>query len=257
MKLALAKCRDAGVAAVAVRNSGHFGAAGAYAAMAARAGLLGLATTSTRTPSVVPTFGVAAMLGTNPIALAAPAARHPAFLLDMATSTAPLGKLTMAERRGRSIPAGWALDPRGAPVTNPRLAAGHRRLTPLGGSPEMGSHKGYGLGAMVEILSAVLPGLWSGRRSPADATGVGHFFLAVDPRRFRDEGAFETDLDALIDSLHACERLDARTPVRVAGDPEYAACAERRAAGIPLTRSVVEDLRRICHGSGAPFLLDA
>ena len=256
MKLAIAKCRDAGLAAVTVRNSGHYGAAGAYAAMAAQAGFIGVATTNTQTPAVVPTFGAEAKLGTNPIAFAAPATRNPPFVLDMATSTASLGALTMAWRKGRSIPVGWALAPNGAPVTNGRRAATLRRLTPLGSRREMGSHKGYGLAVAVEILSSVLPGRRSRDNTPAGAS-VGHFFLAIDPRRFRDEGGFEADLDGMIDSLHACPPLHPSQPVLVAGDPERAAYAERRRCGIPLSRSVVEDIRTVARASGVPFVLDA
>ena len=258
MKLAMAKCRSSGTAAVGVRNSGHYGAAGAYAAMAARSGLIGMATTSTRVPALVPTFGAAAMLGTNPIAIAAPAARNQPFVLDMATSTVPLGALAMASRTGRSIPAGWAVDPRGRPVTNPRRAIRYRRLTPLGGGRETGGHKGYGLAVAVEILSSLLPGRRDGcgaAEAPAEE-GVGHFFLAIDPSHFRDAGQFEVDLDATIDSLRATPPLGAQ-PVAVAGDPEHAAFAERRRAGIPLTRSVVEDLRSICRAAGVPYILDA
>jgi LDH2 family malate/lactate/ureidoglycolate dehydrogenase len=248
MNLAIAKCRATGVGAVAVRNSGHFGAAGAYAAMAAEAGFLGVATTTTEDPAVVPTFGADAKLGTNPIAMAAPATRNPAFMLDMATSTASLGKLTTAWRKGRAVPAGWALDPTGEAVTNGRLAAQYRRLTPLGSSPEMGSHKGYGLATAVAILASVLSG-------PGPASRVGHFFLVLDPARFRDHGSFGDDLDVLLDSLRACTPAHAERRVLVAGDPEHAAHAQRRRTGIPLTRSLLEDLRTVARASGVPFTL--
>lgn len=253
MRMTIEKCRQAGVGVVAVRNSGHFGAAGAYASMAAAAGLIGIATTNTELPAVVPTFGAEAMLGTNPIAFAAPAGRNRPFLLDMATSTVPLGKLMTAWRSGRSIPAGWALDPGGRAVTNGLTAAGHRRLTPLGSSPEMGSHKGYGLAAAVEILSSLLSG--SGR-TPNRAARVGHFFLAIDPRRFGGGGEFEQALDELIDALRACRPVDPGRSVLVAGDPEYAAYAERCRSGIPLSRSVVEDIRAVARASRVAFVLD-
>jgi LDH2 family malate/lactate/ureidoglycolate dehydrogenase len=256
MKLAIAKGREAGLGAVSVRRSGHYGAAGCYAAMAAREGLLGFATTNTRAPAVVPTFGAEARLGTNPIALAAPASRNRPFLLDMATSTASVGRLGVAWRRGRRLPAGWAVDPRGRPETSPRRAIRERRLTPLGSSPELGSHKGYGLAVAMEILSSALGGARA-TSAPADAEGgVGHFFLVLDPRRFREPGEFEGDLDRLLDALRACPPLDPREPVRVAGDPEYATRAERESAGIPLSRAVLEDLRAVARASGAPFLLE-
>ena len=110
---AIQRCEARGVGVVAVRNSGHYGAAGAYAAMAAERGLIGLATTSTPTPAVVPTFGRRPMLGTNPVAVAAPAARNRSFLLDMATSTVSLGKLAERWQGGKRIPRSWALDDRG------------------------------------------------------------------------------------------------------------------------------------------------
>ena len=252
MKMAIAKCRATGIGAVAVRNSGHYGAAGAYALMAARDGLIGLSTTSTLEPAIVPTFGLDAMLGTNPIAFGAPASGTRPFLLDMATSTVSLGKVATAGHRGRSIPRGWALDASGNPVTSPRAAIRQRRLAPLGSDPDTSSYKGYGLAAMVEVLSAVLPGTKEAHR-PA----VGHFFLALDPRRFRDEGAFEADLDRLMEQLRGTRPADPKHPVLVPGDPEFVSHAERSRSGIPLTRSVLEDLRAVCRVSGVPYTLEA
>ncbi|TFG85652.1 MAG: hypothetical protein E4H18_05195, partial [Hyphomicrobiales bacterium] len=133
MDAAIDKAREAGIALVTVRNSGHFGAAGVYARMAADAGMIGMVTTSTPTVSVVPTFGLDPALGTNPIAIAAPAARNAPFLLDMATSTVSLGKLLEYWRRGRFVPEGWARNRQGGPVFNGRAAYALRRLTPLGG----------------------------------------------------------------------------------------------------------------------------
>ena len=247
MNLAVAKCRDAGIGAVAIRNSGHFGAAGVYVSLAAAAGFIGIATTNTEDPAVVPTFGAEAMLGTNAFAFAAPGASGRPFLLDIATSTASLGQVATAWRKGRSIPTGWAVDSKGRPVRNARVAMEQRRLTPLGSTREMGSHKGYGLGAMVQILSSILPG----------SQGVGHFFLAIDPRVFREDGEFEPELDTMMDSLRASARVDPSQPVLVAGDPERAIAAERRRSGIPLPRGVVEDIRGVARASRAPFILDA
>lgn len=255
MRRAIDKCTTHGVGVVAVRNSGHFGAAGAYVSLAAQRGLIGIATTGTRVPSVVPTSGTAARLGTNPIAFAAPAGQEPPFLLDMATSTAPLGRLGIAAQRGRAIPRGWALDARGRSETSARRAIAARRLTPLGGTGAQGSHKGYGLAAMVEILSAVLPGTRT--TGASDVPRVGHFFLALDPARFRGDGGFASDLDALLASLRATPPIDPGTPVRVAGDPERTAAAERARTGIPLPRAVVEDIRHVTRACGAPFLLAA
>ncbi len=245
-----------GVGVVAVRNSGHFGAAGAYAVMAAERGLIGLTTCSTLTPAVVPTFGRQARLGTNPLALAAPGARHAPFLLDMATSTVSLGKLLARWRSGRRLPRGWAMDADGSPVTNGYAASRARRLTPLGGTADGSSHKGYGLGVAVEILSAVLPGLTAEATSGGRRARVGHFCLAIDPARFGEPMGFPLRMDSLIDALRDTPPVATSQPVLVAGDPERATLAERTASGIPLTKAVFEDLRGVARTSRVPFVLD-
>ena len=126
-----------------------------------------------------------------------------------------------------------------------RRAYRERLLTPLGGSPELGSHKGYGLAVMAETLSSVLTGMPAWSEEPSRQRPVGHFFLAIDPRRFRGDDDFGADLDAMLDSLRATDPIDPAEPVLVAGDPEYAAEAERQRSGVPLTRRVVEDLRAV------------
>jgi LDH2 family malate/lactate/ureidoglycolate dehydrogenase len=256
MRLAIAKCRSSGIGAVAVRNSGHFGAAGAYTSMAAQEGFIGMATTSTHAPALVPTFGAEALLGTNPIAFAAPAVRNQIFSLDMATSTVPIGRLTDEWRKGNAIPVGWAMNRKCRPIRNGRAATKHRMVTPLGMDQKTGGHKGYGLAAMVEILSAILPGVTRSRKRGGGDGRAGHFFLALDPRQFSDEGEFEEDLDDMVDMLHACRRADPNRPVLVAGDPEHAKAEERERSGIPLSKSVFEDIRSVARASGVAFLLE-
>jgi LDH2 family malate/lactate/ureidoglycolate dehydrogenase len=260
MRLAIEKSRAAGVGAVAVRNSNHFGAAGVYALMAAEAGLIGVATSGVWNVAIVPTFGVDPMFGTNPIAFAAPAGRNPPFVLDMATSTAAIGKVKLAKMRGERIPEGWAVDADGAPVTDPDVALAQRRLTPLGGERVMGGHKGYGLAAMVEILSTVLSGaayapLRARRYPDAERYNVGHFLMALDPGAFRGEGDFRADLDDMIDALRSSRPRDPAEPVLVAGDPERACEEERRRHGIPLPAPRVALLRRLAAEAGCEFVL--
>jgi LDH2 family malate/lactate/ureidoglycolate dehydrogenase len=256
MALAIEMAAAHGIGSVAVCNSGHFGAAGAYASMAAATGLIGLVTTSTPTPTVVPTHGRQAMLGTNPIAFAAPARRHPMFLLDMATSTASFGKVLEQWRKGRAIPDRWMLDQHAAPLTTGHAALSNQRLTPLGGDLDGASYKGYGLAMMVEILSAALAGLAFADPRLGRRPRVGHFLLALDPSRFSAAAAFTDHVDALIDAMHGTDPVEAGRPVLVPGDPERAMLAERAANGIPLTANVVDDLREVARVSGVPFLLD-
>ncbi len=255
--LAAEKAQAFGLGAVAVRNSNHFGAAGFYAARMAEKGLLGIVTSSVHLPAIVPTFGTVPMLGTNPIALAAPTARNRPFVLDMATSTAAIGKLRLAKRAGRQLPAGWALDTQGRPETDPDAALAVKRLTPLGGSRELGGHKGYGLATLVEILSTTLSGAAFAPLRPKDNArlDVGHFLMAIDPDAFRETGDFEDDLDDLIDAMRASPPAEAGQPVMVAGDPEHAAHDERSTHGIPLNDSLLNDLKALAERCGAPFHL--
>ena len=255
MKLAVKKCHESGIAAIAVRNSGHYGAAGAYARIAAQEGFIGISMTNTSEPSVVPTFGRDPMFGTNPIAFAAPAGKNPPFHLDMSTSTVPLGKIMMALRKGRPIEEGWAVDADGLPVTNARAALKQNRLTPLGSTSKLGSYKGYGLATVVEILTSVLAGSAPNRNKRTVDQDVCHFFLVLNPASFRAPGEFESELNTLMDSLRSSRPLEAKQPVMVAGDPEQAAFAERIRSGIPLTRALIEEIRTICHATGLPFLL--
>ena len=258
MRLAVAKARSTGLAAVAVRRSNHFGAAGHYAEMAARAGLVGLCTTSTVSPAIVPTGGRDARFGTNPIAFAAPGAEGPPFLLDMATSTVALGRLMSAAWRGEPVPEGWALDASGHPTTDPQAGYRARRATPLGGLPELSSHKGTGLAAMVEVLSALLPGATpamdeGGGRARGD---VGHFVLALDPAAFRGDDGFGAAVDAMCARLRATPPVDPARPVMAAGDPERAALARSRAEGVPLPAALVDALRGLAARAGCAWHLE-
>jgi LDH2 family malate/lactate/ureidoglycolate dehydrogenase len=255
---AIAKARGAGVGLASVRNSNHYGAAGIYARRIAQAGFLGFAFTGVGRPSVVPTGARQAMFGTNPIAFAAPAKRNGPFLLDMATSTAAVGKLLVASRNGTAIPPVWAMNAEGQAVTDADEGLKHRMLMPLGGaSKETGGHKGYGLAVMVEILSTTLAGASYAPLRPDSAKhyDVGHFFMAIDPCLFRDEGAFEDDLDAMIDALHAATPARVDTPVLVAGDPELSTERERLESGIPISPSLDTLLRGLFTRAGLPFTL--
>ncbi|WP_252925635.1 Ldh family oxidoreductase [Aliihoeflea sp. 40Bstr573] len=242
-----------GIAAVAIRNSNHYGAAGIYARRLAERGLIGWSTSSVWRSAIVPTGGVEPRLGTNPIAFAAPCAGQRPFLLDMATSTAAIGKLKLAERAEKSIPAGWALDRQGRPQLDPAAALLDTLLVPLGG------HKGYGLATMVEILSSTLSGaaMTPLRGTPAGRHDVGHFVMAIDPALLRgSRKAFEDDMAQMMDALRATPCFDESVPVMVAGDPEYRREDERKAQGIPLPAKLGRQLRDVCERAGVPFVFE-
>ena len=253
VEMAAERARQFGIAAVAIRNSNHYGAAGIYALRLAEQGLIGLSTSSVWRAAIVPTGGIEPRLGTNPVAFAAPSARGRPFLLDMATSAAAIGKLKLAQRAEQAIPEGWALTREGKPQLDPALALLDTLLVPLGG------HKGYGLAAMVEVLSSVLSGaaLTPLRKTPGKRHDVGHFVLALDPAMMRGSRAeFEVDLDRMMEALRATPPADDAHPVLVAGDPEYACEAERLSQGIPLSPKLAAQLRETAERAGAPFLLE-
>lgn len=264
MELAISKAMTFGIALVTVRNSNHYGAAGVYSNMARREGIIGISTTGTTQRSVVPTFGREPRFSTNPIAFAAPGASSNGFSLDMATSTVAVGKLKVAKRAEKSIPVGWAVGADGSPETDPTAAldAVPKRLTPLGGTRELGSHKGYGLAMMVEILSSVLSGSYIGGYDLAtDQRGkfinVGHCFIAIDPGLVRGEGdAFTDELDRLTTYLRATPAADPSVPVQVPGDAEWASLKERSENGIPMTRNLFEEIRGVATSCGTSFVLE-
>ncbi|GIK80082.1 MAG: malate dehydrogenase [Alphaproteobacteria bacterium] len=257
IELAARKANAFGIGAVAVRNSNHYGAAGVHALRAVRHGLIGFSTSAVWNTAIVPTHGVKTMLGTNPIAFAAPARRNPPFLLDMATSTVAIGKIKLAHMAGKALPEGWVLARDGSVQTDAAAALLDRLLTPLGGDRAHGGHKGYGLAVMAEILSTVLSG---SSYAPLRAAGaarydVGHFLMAIDPDLVRDDGRFMDDLDALIDALRASPAADPERPVMVAGDPEHRSRARRETEGVPLPRPLAAAIKALCEAADAAYLL--
>jgi len=258
MELAVAKARAQGVGFVTCRNSNHYGAAANYSMMALAHDMIGLSLTNSG-PAVVPTYGRQAMLGTNPISLAAPAGRHFPFVLDMATSTVAIGKLSVAFRWGKPIPPGWALDEDGQPTTDPTVAYETRHLTPLGATRELGGHKGYGLAVMVDILSGVLAGAAFAdvrRRDPDPVRpDIGHFFGAIDIARFRDLDAFKADMDDLLQTLKDSPKAEGQDRIYVAGEPEWECEARRRREGIPIAPGLVTQLREVSAETTVPFTL--
>jgi LDH2 family malate/lactate/ureidoglycolate dehydrogenase len=262
-RLAIDKARTYGLGMVVVRNSNHYGAAANYSMMALEHDMIGLSTTNSAYLAMVPTFGREAMLSTNPLSFAAPAARHAPFVLDMATTTVAVGKLTVASRWNKLIPAGWALDEGGAPTADPFVALKHRLLTPLGGTRDLGSHKGYGLGVMVDILSGVLGGavygnlFWRTDGKSRRVHDVGHCFAAIDPARFRPLAEFKRDMDDMFDALQSSAKAEGHDRIYVAGEPEAESEQRRRVEGIPLAPALLRQCDDIARSLGVRVLSGA
>lgn len=263
MKIAIEKASVYGSGWVAIKNSNHFGIAAYHAMMALENDMIGFAVTNA-SPLVTPALGAERMLGTNPLCFAIPAGRQPAFVLDMATSAASNGKLEIAERAGKSVPEGWLVDKSGNNSHDPsELKKGGMLLT-LGSDMEHGSYKGYGLSAVVDILSGVLSGANYGPwvppfvafldpRSDAPGQGIGHFVGAWRIDGFRPVSEFKANMDQWIQRFRETAPVNPEEPVRIAGDKEREEHASRTLNGIPLVAAVVSDLKQTGENIGLPF----
>ena len=250
MEITIERAMQYGSAAVAVRNSNHFGIAGYYAMMALPHNMIGIAMCNT-SPNVVPFGGTLPMLGTNPIGWAFPGGAEPAVVVDMATSGISVGKLEVALRMGASIPLGWALGQDGLPTTDTPEAFKVRRLIPLGGLVEGTGYKGYALSAIVEALSFALSGAAMSLNVAAvhargnQPTNTGHFFAAYRVDGFRDVDDFKRDMDELVRTLRSCPPQPGVERVLLPGEKEHKTATERSRDGIPLHSEVVTLLRTI------------
>lgn len=258
MEKAIQKAKEYGSGFVTVRNSNHYGIAGYYAMMALEHDCIGMSMTNASV-LVVPTFGRNAALGTNPIAVAAPADRERPFVLDMATSTVPRGKLEVYNRLEKPIPLGWATDETGTSTTDAKrvlenskqLAGGG--LLPLGGAGELLSgHKGYGLALWVDIFCGVLAGAaYADLVYPRTSDGkplpsqIGHFFGAWRVDAFRPVDEFKAAMDDLQRRLKDIPKATGETRIYIHGEKEYEEAERRTREGIPLNPKVAADLRAI------------
>ena len=263
MEIAIQKAKQVGTGWVAVKNSNHFGIAGYHSMMALKHDMIGMAMTNA-SPLVAPTFSVERLLGTNPICVAIPAGEQPPFVADFATTTAANGKLEILQRKNQEAPEGSIQKKDGSISTNPNELKEGGALLPLGGDREHGSHKGFCLGAWVDIFSAVLSGAnygpWvppfvSFLAPPADPVGkgIGHFFGAMRIDAFRPAEEFKSHMDNWITRFRSAKTVVGQERVLIHGDPEREMNKIRLKEGIPLNPKVVEDLQELGKKLGVPF----
>lgn len=257
---AVRRAQAHGVSWVNVRGSSHHGASGAYAFEAASRGLVALVATNTG-PVVAPTGAARPYLGTNPLALGVPVTGEPPMVFDMATSAVAAGKFEIALRAGTPVPLGWGIDAEGQPTTDPgRVFPGKGALLPLGSDRERSSHKGYGLGLLVEVLTGVLAGGPTGPgvgnltfRDTAAHPDVSHVVVVLDPSRLGPPGAVADGTAGLLAGLRALAPLDAELPVRTPGQRAAAETARRREAGVPLDPETHAALVALADRVGRPL----
>ncbi|TAD83343.1 MAG: Ldh family oxidoreductase [Bacteroidetes bacterium] len=263
MQVAINKAATCGTGWVSVKNSNHFGIAGYHAMMALGQDMIGMAMTNA-SALVAPTFGKERMLGTNPIAVAIPAGQQPPFVADFATTTAANGKLELLQRKGANTPDGWVQNEQGEPSNNANILKEGGALLPLGSDREHSSHKGYALGSIVDIFSAVLSGASYGPWAPPfpayvpmpqnmPGQGLGHFFGAMRIDAFRPANEFKAEMDHWINRFRDTTPIHPHQPVLIPGDPERQTEAHRRTHGISLEGSVLNDLMAVGASFGVPL----
>ena len=257
MRMAMEKARAHGLGAISVRNSTHFGIAGYYSLMAAAEGMIGLTVTNAR-PAIAPTFGTAPLLGTNPIAFAAPSDGPFPFCYDGATPITQRGKIEVLARAEKPVPRGWLIDAQGRPATDAAtvlkdLDQGEAAFLPLGGQGEKyGGHKGYGLATMVEILCASL----SGGAFLGDLLGMApdgsrrphmlsHFFLAMDVAHFLPLETSRHITGQIMRELQASRKEPGHDRIYVAGEKEFEMEKRIRQEGITINRNLRRELQTV------------
>ena len=263
MEVAITKARAVGTGWVAVQNSNHFGIAGQYAMMALEHDMIGIAMTNA-SAIVAPTFSKERMLGTNPIAVAVPAETEKPFVADFATTTASNGKLELLQRKNQAAPDGWVQDNLGEGVTDAHILKKGGALLPLGSDLTGGSHKGFMLGSIVDILSGVLSGANFGPWVPPlpaylplpegmPGKGIGHFFGAMRIDAFGPAGDFKKNMDLWIQRFRSAQPVNPTQNVVIPGDPERAFEAVHRENGIVLHPEVISELKTMAEKFSVHF----
>ena len=248
MQIAIEKAKTAGVGIVSVRNSNHYGIAGYYARLAMDQGLIGFSCTNSEA-IMVPTFGKKAMLGSNPIAVSAPAEPYP-FFFDASTTVVTRGKLEMYNKMGKPLPEGWALNKDGHDSTDAPdvlkniVAKNGGGIMPLGGSSEVsGSHKGYGYGMICEFFCSILSqGLTSNFVNQGGKSGTCHSFVAINPAYFGNPEDIEKHFSKFLQELRESPKAEGQPRIYTHGEKEVAAVADRLANGVPVNVNTVKEM---------------
>jgi LDH2 family malate/lactate/ureidoglycolate dehydrogenase len=258
MKIAIEKAKKNNIGAVTVKHSDHYGIAAYYTMMALEEDMIGISMTNSQ-PLVAPTYGKSAVLGTNPISVAVPSYREYPYVLDMATSTVPIGRVKVYEKEDKKIPLGWAIDSDGNITDDPKKCqSGYiGALMPLGGSDIMRGYKGYGLALLVDIFCGVLSGSSNlteiGFPHEQRDADVGHFFMAINISAFRPVIDFKKQMDHVIRMLKDAPKAPGHDRIYIAGEKEFDTEKYNMEHGIPIIGPVIEDLKNDGQRMGVPF----
>jgi L-2-hydroxycarboxylate dehydrogenase (NAD+) len=260
MARCIQKAHESNICFASARNSNHYGIAGYYAMMALPYGMIGISLTNSQ-PLVAPTYGRKAILGTNPIAVAVPAGKERPYVLDMATSIVPIGRITVYEKAHKSIPEGWGIDLNGQVTVDPSAVLEGGALMPLGGVDILRGYKGYGLSMFVDIFSGILSGAACGTdvANPNEnrvGANVGHFFAAIKVDAFRPLIDFEAQMDHLIQMLKESPKAVEQERIFIAGEKEFELAEKYEKKGVPVMDEVVKMLIQSGQEIGVPWDLE-
>lgn len=255
MRTAIEKARAQGIGLVSVRNCNSFTSAKYYPLLAAGAGMIGAAFTNTSRKLMPPPGGITPVLGNNPVAWAAPAGRHGAWVFDMACTEAAVERIVKAKERGEEIPAGWALDKDGHETRDAAQALESLSLLPFGG------YKAFNLASVHEILTSVLA---AGQLFAGDATGflpydrpmnTSFTLMAIDISAFQPVTEFETRMEAMIAAIKDARQPEgSREAIRFPGERSLQEMARRKVDGVPLARTTWLDINRLAQEAGTGAL---
>ena len=248
MQLAIEKAKTAGVGIVSVKNSNHYGIAGYYARLAMDQGLIGFSCTNSEA-IMVPTFGKKAMLGSNPIAVSAPAEPYP-FFFDASTTVVTRGKLEMYNKMDKPIPTGWAVNKLGESSNSANEVLGNIKahegggIVPLGGDTEqLGGHKGYGYGMLCELFASILSqGYTSAHTMQNGFSGICHGFMAINPAFFGDPEAIKAHFSQYLTELRESPKADGAERIYTHGEKEMEAIERVKEQGIPVNVNTLREM---------------
>lgn len=255
---AMEKCMELagkyGIGMGGIKNSNHFGIAGYYSMMALERDMIGICVSNSQ-PWVLPTYAKKRLLGTNPLSVAFPAGKARPFVLDMATSVVPSGKVSVYRRKELEVPPEWGADSQGKATRDPGDILEGGGLFPLGGPAETAGYKGYALSALIDIFSGVLTGssflagVLNAAQRP-EPCGVGHFVAAMQVEAFMELADFKGRMDQFIQELKTAPLAEGCDRIYIPGEKEFMLWEENMKRGVPVHEKVWSELLALSHKHG-------
>jgi len=253
MNLAMDMAAESGIAWIGLQHSNHAGAAAVYASMALERDQIGVIACVGSANHAAPYGGSDILVGTNPIAVAIPAAEEPPVVIDMATTNSSLGKIMVKAMHGEAMPEGWVIDAQGRPITD-SAKADDGILTHIGGA------KGFGLSMVIGFLAGTLNGAAFGSdvvhigHDPHSETNTGQFIMAIDVAHFLDPAVFKANVDHISREMTGSARLPGVDEIRMPGTNSWRIYQERKANGIPITAPLLAKLNATAEEVGVAKL---